>query len=177
MNPIVKTSEECLLTLFLCPYGWLWANNCSLGRLCGAAIVNFGITANGSVVWVTCFYMLRGRLRLSKSIINTYARYGKILSNIYDGAFFRKKLTAFSRLLFSQKKSIVDAWQGRKYIFKITALNVLKVKTLEPSQQHYTFIFIDFEHDLQINLFSLLMSIIHGNFWPWSKSRNIKLIA
>ena len=92
-----KDIGRMFMTLFLCPYGWLWANNCSLGRLCGAAIVNFGITANGSVVWVTCFYMLRGRLRLSKSIINTYARYGKILSNIYDGAFFRKKLTAFSR--------------------------------------------------------------------------------
>ena len=32
----------------------------------------------------------------------------RTLSNIYDGAFFRKQITAFSRYLFLRKSSIID---------------------------------------------------------------------
>ena len=32
------------------------------------------------------------------------------LSNIYDRAFLRKYLTAFSRQLFLQKHSIIESW-------------------------------------------------------------------
>ena len=58
--------------------------------------------------------------------------------------------------------SILDIWQSRKYIFEIIALNVLKVKTLEPSQQHYTFIFTDFEHDLHTNESIFIIDVNHS---------------
>ena len=35
--------------------------------------------------------------------------------NIYDGAFLQKQFTAFSRVLFSQKSSILDILLGSKY--------------------------------------------------------------
>ena len=37
------------------------------------------------------------------------------MSNIYDGGLLRKKLTALSRQLMSQKYFIKDIWLGSKY--------------------------------------------------------------
>ena len=63
---------------------------------------------NTSGRWILSFLELRGAFRT--------------LSNIWDEAFLRKLLTAFSRLLFLQKCSIVDPRLGSKYASRVVPL-------------------------------------------------------
>ena len=50
--------------------------------------------------------------------------------NIYDGAFLRKWLTAFSQKLFSEKSSIADVWLFYKLVSWNSVDNILKPRKI-----------------------------------------------